>query len=83
VSFDACRAKFDRVFARTPKAAASAPHVGAMLGLVIQKLAAVVLSAGLLTCRSRVQREGEVIHRIKEHPICLSVLRCSESVKPD
>jgi hypothetical protein len=43
----------------------------------------VILSAGLLACRSRVQREGEVIHRIEEHLICLSFLRCTESVEPD
>ena len=34
----------------------------------------VVLSAGLLACRGRVQREGEVIHLIAEHLIDLSDL---------
>jgi error-prone DNA polymerase len=34
----------------------------------------VVLSAGLLACRGRVQREGEVIHLIAEHLIDLSNL---------
>ena len=33
-----------------------------------------VLSAGLLACRGRVQREGEVIHLIAEHLIDLSDL---------
>jgi error-prone DNA polymerase len=34
----------------------------------------VILSAGLLACRGRVQREGEVIHLIAEHLIDLSDL---------
>ena len=34
----------------------------------------VVLSAGLLACRGRVQREGEVIHLVAEHLIDLSDL---------
>ncbi len=34
----------------------------------------VVVSAGLLACRGRVQREGEVIHLIAEHLIDLSDL---------
>jgi error-prone DNA polymerase len=34
----------------------------------------VILSAGLLVCRGRVQREGEVIHLIAEHLIDLSDL---------
>jgi error-prone DNA polymerase len=34
----------------------------------------VVLSAGLLACRGRVQREGEVIHLIAEHLIDLTDL---------
>jgi error-prone DNA polymerase len=43
----------------------------------------VILSAGLLACRGRVQRDGEVIHLIAEHLIGLSDLlwrigECSE-----
>jgi error-prone DNA polymerase len=34
----------------------------------------VILSAGLLACRGRVQREGEVVHLIAEHLIDLSDL---------
>jgi error-prone DNA polymerase len=34
----------------------------------------VILSDGLLACRGRVQREGEVIHLIAEHLIDLSDL---------
>jgi error-prone DNA polymerase len=34
----------------------------------------VILSAGMLACRGRVQREGEVIHLIAEHLIDLSDL---------
>ena len=33
-----------------------------------------ILSAGLLACRGRVQRDGEVIHLIAEHLIDLSGL---------
>jgi error-prone DNA polymerase len=45
----------------------------------------VILSAGLLVCRGRVQREGEVIHLIAEYLIDLSDLlrsvgECNEPV---
>jgi error-prone DNA polymerase len=37
----------------------------------------VILSAGLLACQGRVQREGAVVHLIAEHLIDLSdLLRC-------
>jgi error-prone DNA polymerase len=41
---------------------------------LLERQRRVVLSAGLLACRGRVQREGEVIHLIAEHLIDLSDL---------
>jgi error-prone DNA polymerase len=41
---------------------------------LLERQQRVVQSAGLLACRGRVQREGEVIHLIAEHLIDLSGL---------
>ena len=41
---------------------------------LLERQRRVILSAGLLACRGRVQREGEVIHLIAEHLIDLSDL---------
>ena len=37
-----------------------------------EKQRRLILSAGMLACRGRVQREGEVIHVVSEHMIDLS-----------
>jgi error-prone DNA polymerase len=41
---------------------------------LLERQRRVILSAGMLACRGRVQRQGEVIHLIAEHLIDLSDL---------
>src|SRR4029450_1090986 len=50
---------------------------------VFERQRRLILSAGMIACRGRVQREGEVIHLVAEHLIDLSGLLRSVGDRTD